>query len=179
MNIKRFLKIISNIIVYILIIVLLFFSATVVIANVKGKQPEILGYKFYTVLSGSMEPTIETGDLIIVEEVSPDDINVGDIISFKSANTNNIVTHRVFAVVNEDEVKFKTKGDANNVEDNSLVDAKDLQGRYVRKLHSFGYVVNYIEHNIIRIFITLIIVIIACVVITKVIKELIKNKKNN
>lgn len=177
MSIKRFFKIILNIVFYFVIVTLLLLSFSVVISNIKGQQPEILGYKFYSVLSGSMDPTIETGDLIMVKDISPEDIEVGDVITYESSANNKITTHRVTNIVQEDKIKFKTKGDANNVEDTNLVEAENIKGKYVRKFHGLGYAVTYIEQNIIKILITLVILSICLFVIAKVVKEIIKNKK--
>ncbi|HBK54047.1 MAG TPA: signal peptidase I, partial [Syntrophomonas wolfei] len=75
--------------------------------------PDFMGYKPFIVLSGSMEPTILTGDIVLTKETGPDAIVEGDIITFR-ADQNTAVTHRVTEVVIENGTRsFLTKGDAN------------------------------------------------------------------
>lgn len=76
--------------------------------------PRLLGYEVYNVVSGSMQPKIPIGSLILVKPVMPETIAVGDVIAFQSEDS--VITHRVIKnkVV---EGKFTTKGDANAEED--------------------------------------------------------------
>ena len=70
-----------------------------------------LGFKIYIVQSGSMEPVIKTGSLVVVNENARyDDVKVGDIVAFKTA-TGTRVTHRVISITSEG---FETMGDNNN-----------------------------------------------------------------
>ena len=61
------------------------------------KIPSFFGYKPFIVLSGSMEPTINTGDLAISKEIDTSTLKVGDIISFKIKD-NIVVTHRIVEI---------------------------------------------------------------------------------
>jgi signal peptidase len=77
--------------------------------------PNAFGIRDLTVLSGSMEPTIHTGDVVVEREISPLDARLGDVVSFKDPEDASIlITHRVQSmVVHDDVVSFVTKGDAN------------------------------------------------------------------
>ena len=58
--------------------------------------PRVLGYDIYTVISGSMEPSIPTGSLVYIEGAQPEDIEAGDVIAFYGANDSAaVITHRV------------------------------------------------------------------------------------
>lgn len=88
-----------------------------IIMRSNGGRATILGYSLYTVETGSMEPTIPTGALIIGKEIPPKDIKKGDIITFALAG---VVTHRVVEVnydADTDYYSFVTKGDANETND--------------------------------------------------------------
>lgn len=91
------------------------------------------GYSMFRVVTGSMEPTIYTGSLLICEEYDIDEIEVDDIVCFRSSMTaikNQIVTHRVIEVQNiENKVRLITKGDANTVEDALYVSSSNLIGK--------------------------------------------------
>ena len=78
--------------------------------------PGMLGYHSLTVLSGSMEPTIHVGDVVVEHSISPLDARIGDIVTFRDPGDQHIlITHRVRAIhVAAGNVHFTTKGDANN-----------------------------------------------------------------
>ena len=101
------------------------------------------------VLSGSMEPTYHTGSIIYVKKIATEDIRPGTVITFM-LDEDTVATHRVTAVVPDQEdptvVRFRTKGDANNAEDGSLVHYKNVIGTPVFTIPGLGYVANYIQH---------------------------------
>ena len=64
-------KLLGNIIFYVVLITLIAISGFSLNSVRKGVQPSFFGYKFFTVLTGSMSPTINIDDLVIVKEVKP------------------------------------------------------------------------------------------------------------
>lgn len=78
--------------------------------------PLALGARPYTVLSGSMEPAIGAGDLVVAERVSPPDVRIGDVVTFEDPERGNrLTTHRVGGIWRDgDKLELVTKGDANN-----------------------------------------------------------------
>ncbi len=109
----------------------------------------LFGLNVYTVLSGSMEPTYHTGSLIYVKSVDPYTITEGTVITFM-LDEDTIATHRVMGIVPDDEdptvIRFRTKGDANETEDGTLVHYKNVIGVPVFSIPKLGYVANYIQH---------------------------------
>jgi signal peptidase len=75
------------------------------------------GWRIEVVISGSMEPAIQTGSVIIVRPIVPDTIRKGDIIMYSSLDMTSLTTHRVVNVETEPTLQFITKGDANNNSD--------------------------------------------------------------
>ena len=76
----------------------------------------VLGFGSYIVTGGSMEPAIHKGALVLIEPVSPAQVNVGDVITFKQYDQT--TTHRVISITRTERgLSFKTKGDANTVAD--------------------------------------------------------------
>lgn len=108
----------------------------------------LVGFRVFTVLSGSMEPTYHTGALIYVREVDPFTLKAGDVITFL-LDEDTVATHRVVEVVPDEEdasvIRFRTKGDANETEDGSLVHYKNVVGTSVFTIPYLGYVANYIQ----------------------------------
>ena len=98
---------------------------------------------------GSMEPTYHTGSLIYVKKVDPYTIEPGQPITFM-LDENTIATHRVVGIVPDEEdptvIRFRTKGDANDDEDGSLVHYKNVIGTPVFSIPYLGYVADYIQH---------------------------------
>jgi signal peptidase len=95
-----------------------------------------------------MEPTIDSGDLIIVQQVDSSTVGVGDIIAFfdPESTNNSVVTHRVTEVLSEgDSLSFKTKGDVNNTEDSLAVPSENLVGIYRTKFSGVGNVAMFMQ----------------------------------
>ena len=109
----------------------------------------VIGLQVFTVLSGSMEPTYHTGSLIYVKKVDPYSIKDGQPITFM-LDENTVATHRVVGIVPDEEdptvIRFRTKGDANEAEDGSLVHYKNVIGTPVFTIPYLGYVADYIQH---------------------------------
>lgn len=82
------LKKIFNIIITIIFIPILIISVLMLVQSVINKEniPNIGGYKFFVITSGSMEPTIHVSDFIVVKESKVTDLSNNDIISFKQDN---------------------------------------------------------------------------------------------
>lgn len=87
----------------------------------------LLGWTPFAVLSGSMEPEYPVGSLIFVRPVTAENVRVGDPITFYMADGRTLATHRV-TQVDEARQSFKTKGDANAVEDQGAVSFDRLVG---------------------------------------------------
>jgi len=104
-----------------------------------------LGWSVNTVLSGSMEPHISTGDLVVTKPVSTDEIKAGDIITFSSSSNKRLTTHRVISIEGADQLQFQTKGDANEDADPYMVPAKNVVGKVCLKIPYFGYVSQFIK----------------------------------
>lgn len=136
---KKKIKKVWNVINALLICVLLFLA--VALAGVR-----LFGLDVYVVLSGSMEPTYKTGGVIYVKEVEDTSvIRAGDPITF-TTDGETLVTHRVIEVTEVDgQTAYRTKGDANDVEDGSLVPASHVKGMPVFTIPYIGYLVTFIQ----------------------------------
>lgn len=102
----------------------------------------------YVVLTGSMEPHIGAGDVVVVDERPTDRITEGDVITFVpggySSQSDVRVTHRVVAIHERaDGTYFETKGDANEDPDPALVRADRVVGVVMFHIPWFGYVVSF------------------------------------
>lgn len=110
----------------------------------------IFGYRYYTVLTGSMAPSYNTGDMIFVQIVDPETIEVNDVITFNpSKDSDAYLTHRVSEKIENymgsGITCFRTKGDSNNTEDGFLIEGSRIIGVVRFKLPGFGYVVRFCQ----------------------------------
>ena len=108
----------------------------------------VLGLQVFTVLSGSMEPVYHTGSLIYVKAADSQELETGDVITFR-LDGDTVATHRIVGVVPDETdpsvIRYRTKGDANNAEDGSLVPYENVIGTPVFTSPCLGYVANYIQ----------------------------------
>ncbi|MBQ6934160.1 MAG: signal peptidase I [Clostridia bacterium] len=108
----------------------------------------LIGLNVYTVLSGSMEPTYHTGSLIYVKKVDYTKLKTDDVITFM-LDEDTIATHRIVEVVPDENdstvLRYRTKGDANDAVDGSLVHYKNVIGSPVFSIPKLGYLANYIQ----------------------------------
>ena len=114
----------------------------------KDEVPSVGGVLPLIVLTDSMYPTIESGDLIICNTAKAEDIQVGDVISFfdPAGNGTSIVTHRVVEILTADgKVSFRTRGDNNNTDDKDPVSADKLVGIYKSRIAGAGNVAMFMQ----------------------------------
>lgn len=105
--------------------------------------PHILGHQTLAVLSGSMEPKISVGSIVVVKDAEPLDIEVGDVITYRLSG-NTLVTHRV---VEQDMERrqFITKGDANEAPDAAPVAYESVVGKVAMHFPLLGYLSIYMK----------------------------------
>ena len=120
----------------------------VVILAVLLVGARLIGLQVFTVLSGSMEPTYHTGSVIYVKKVDYRQLQSVDVITFM-LDEDTVATHRIVEVVPDPEdasvLRYRTKGDANDTEDGSLVHYKNVIGTPVFTIPYLGYVASYIQ----------------------------------
>ena len=125
----------------ILVILGLIIGTNAYLANAKtltgNQMPMPFGYGAAVVLSGSMEPVLSKGDLIIVKE--KESYKVGDVVVFQSGKS--LIVHRIIKI---DDKKVITQGDANNVADPEF-DTQFIKGKEVFRIPYIGVLVDIIK----------------------------------
>ena len=110
--------------------------------------PRFINIQPLVVLSGSMEPVFMTGSLVYVQEIEVSKLEAGDVITFYQ-DDETVVTHRIIEIVNTDEVPggvaYRTKGDANEMEDAYLVPPENVIGEAMFGIPYLGYFAQYIQ----------------------------------
>ena len=112
--------------------------------------PFQFNFRYVAVLSGSMTPIMPVGSVGVVQPVPAEKIGVGDVLTFSSEDhSGNLVTHRVVEVLTEEDgtISFRTKGDANESPDRSLVPADAVEGRVMLVLPGAGLLNNFMDDH--------------------------------
>lgn len=139
-----------GIILCVILIPILVINVTLIIRSYTDRDavPSIGGIFPMIVLTDSMYPVIQSGDLIICRQTDPETIAVGDVITFfdPAGNGTSIVTHRVIEITEEDgTLAFRTRGDANNADDRLAVKAEKVVGTYWKRIPSAGRVAMFMQ----------------------------------
>lgn len=110
----------------------------------KEENINLFGFRPYIVLSGSMEPNLQVGDMVVSKKVNEKEVGIGDIITFEDENGATI-THRVVDIIIKDGKKlYQTKGDNNNTKDIGLVSIENIKGKYTFKISGVGRIITQI-----------------------------------
>ena len=128
---KYILRIVYYILFFVLASVLFLLIYNFICLKILKKDyTNVFGYTMFEIASGSMSPTLETNDLVIVK--LGDKINVDDIITYKKDNA--YITHRVVMLKGD---SYICRGDANNTNDEPV--KKDIVlGKVVKHLPKVG-----------------------------------------
>lgn len=161
---KKIARVISNIVFYVLIAIIILLIVYVIIVNVYKKQDRLgdIPINFYTILTTSMVPKIQAGDIVITYKDKNDLYDEGDVITFVSEGnmTKGItITHRIIKkeILNGNYFYY-TKGDANNTADTSPVSSSNVIGKVVLKIPKAGYIQQFMVSK----FGWLVVVVLPC-----------------
>lgn len=103
------------------------------------------GWSVDAVFSGSMEPELKVGGVVVTRPVAAEDITVGDAITFYSPLGEKLTSHRVIAVEDGSALSFRTKGDANEDADPFILPAENVVGKICFHILYFGYVTQFVK----------------------------------
>ena len=133
---KRFFHITGSVLLALLILICIPFTV-----------PKAFGLSIYEVITDSMTPDYPVGSVIYVETEQPENIKVDDVITFSiGTDTSQVMTHRVVAIDYENQT-FTTKGDANNMEDVSLLEPEQIIGTVILTVPLVGYAAELLKEK--------------------------------
>lgn len=134
MRVKKIIGIAFTCILSIIVLALMIILVKNTIALKNNQISSFFGYSISYVPTESMEPTINSGDTVLIKKGSIEDVSVGDIIVYK--NEDKYIIHRVTRILSDGRVK--TKGDniyTNPLEDSIVVDSSTYYGKYVKTVN--------------------------------------------
>lgn len=137
---------IIKIIIYPILFLLIFCALTILYQKIiqKEENVDLLGYRLYIVLSGSMQPSLEIGDIVVAKKTNEENIDKGDIITFIDESGNTITHRAIDVIINDGKKCYQTKGDNNNSKDVGLVTIENVRGKYAFKIPKVGGIISNI-----------------------------------
>lgn len=142
---KNVLSITLGITKFFFMIVICFLIFVVLTSRLSGGEKTIFGYQLKAVLSGSMEPSFQTGSIISIKvKDKPSMFQKNEIITFRMDDK--YITHRIIAIQKGNgEISYKTKGDNNDGADLWTVSPNQIIGQYSGfTIPYIGYALNYV-----------------------------------
>ena len=127
---KKLISKIIKVTSYCLFGLIICISLFVLTLRIMGESPSVFGYSSYYVLTKSMEPEIMAGDIILCKTTEPENLKVGDIITYvgeKGELKNKIITHKIVEI---NDGSFVTQGVANDITD-PPIEKSQILARYV------------------------------------------------
>lgn len=173
------MKVLKTIGQFILCLILIFF----ILLNIFSmNNKSLFGFRIYRVISGSMQPALQIGDVIIVKKSN--NYYERDIITYSNGLTT--ITHRIIAINNDEVI---TKGDANEVDDKPI-NKEQIIGKFFFRISNFSLFSMILSKNVIYLIMIFLLVLIFLLVIgdriirnfryqSNNVKKLKKNKEKN
>ncbi len=138
------LKLVKKISYWLIIIFLALIAGTVGISALNLPK----GFRLYTVLSGSMEPSVPVGSLVLVKPQG--EYKEGQVITYKSRSDinnptpENTTTHRIVEIIEDnDRMQYVTKGDANDVNDSEPISKGQIIGGMIFSIPLAGHIISF------------------------------------
>ena len=106
--------------------------------------PKAFGYTPLVVVSGSMEPTLHAGDIAVTKKVTPDEVALGDVVTYRADP--GPITHRIVGLdLTPQGAFYQMKGDANVSQDPRPVSIDQIETRVLYRIPRVGYLVSFID----------------------------------
>ena len=148
--IKRAATIFVSIILWAVILLAALFAFTTLATKDNNQVASLAGFTPLSVVSDSMAPTFNAGDLIIIRKCDTKALKEGDIITFHAIINNEYAlnTHRIAEIQEQNGARcYTTKGDNNAIADTHIISDGDIVGRYQGKLPGFGKIVDFLSSS--------------------------------
>ena len=146
---NKILRAIYDTVYALLVIIVLAILVVVILQRVSNNTLTIAGIRMFNIVTESMVPKYEVGDILISKSIEPENIKVGDDIVYIGKGGSfegKIVTHQVIGIEKENGIyKFHTKGIANEIED-PLVSQEQVYGKIIYKIHSLSFISKIINN---------------------------------
>ena len=168
-NIRKYSTFIKSLLIkllYIVIIPIILYDVILIIQSIAKPDsiPSVFGIKTFTIVSRSMEPTLEINDVVFIKKYDINKLQEGDIIAFIQDEDN--ITHRIERIeINKNEKLFITKGDSNNTTDPKRINEFQIEGKYIGKIPKIGKIFSLLKNK--YVFVVVIVILIICYILER------------
>lgn len=143
-NSTKFFRYLGKALKFIIYGILILFIAVVLLQKFSNNSMSLFNYRLFTVMTGSMQPKYNIGDVLLCKEVDPETLKVGDDITYIGeigSYKGKAVTHRIVKIEKSEnnELLFHTRGLTNSVED-PVVKEDQVYGKIVRNMDGLSYI---------------------------------------
>jgi len=146
---KKAYKIITTVLLIAVCLFLTFIAVLIFYQRLNDRDPKVFGYYFYTVLTDSMEPTLQAGDAFLAKDADISSLKEGDIVTFVAQSGSlkgHNVTHRIVSIYEENGITYViTKGDNPNVGYDKPIEVKYIKSVLVKKLPFISKLLNFVK----------------------------------
>ena len=109
------------------------------------ENTHIFGIYMFNIVSESMEPTLKINDVVVVKKCKATQLQKGDIITFQQDGR--IISHRILDITKDKKIiKFRTKGDNNEIPDSDLIPESQVYGKVLFSIKKIGKIISYIQN---------------------------------
>ena len=141
---RKIINILSTVLLVALVLLVIF----IFITRATGNSPSIFGYRVFRVSSGSMEPELSIGDVILVHSVKADEISEGDTITYKGKEgdfKDLMITHKVIEEPYEEGGVwyYQTQGIVSGSVKDPLITYDQIQGKLIKKLSALNQIYTF------------------------------------
>ena len=106
--------------------------------------PGVIGYHPVVVLSGSMVPTLNVGDVAVTRAAAPAELKIGDVVTFRA--NSGFITHRIIDIEESPDGRLlRTQGDANATPDTELIPASAVVAKLSYRIPRIGFIMNFAD----------------------------------
>ncbi|MBR4607397.1 MAG: signal peptidase I [Lachnospiraceae bacterium] len=147
-TVKKVVGVLLSVVLWAIILLTALFTFTTLATKNSRSVSRIAGFTPLVVLSDSMAPTFNAGDLIIIKECDPSKLVEGDIITFHTIidNVYALNTHRIYSIDDSEGYRiYTTKGDNNAITDKRMILDGDVIGMYVTRVPVLGKLINFLS----------------------------------
>ena len=163
---KSIITNVDDVIFFIVIAILAVVSISIIWQRffMPDRIPSILGYKFFMVMDGKMDQSIDYGDLLITHNVNPDNLKKGDVIAFRN-KTNRVTVHRINEITSDTKGRqFVMQTASDEVGDTKYVFDSQIEGNIIHRIPGLGaFLIKFQEPQIF--FTILFIVLVAGMIV--------------
>jgi signal peptidase len=148
---KKLVTVCLSALLWVIILTAALYAFTTLATRDSNKVASIAGFTPLIVETGSMSPTFDAGDLILIRSCSAASLQEGDVITFHTIINNEYAlnTHRIASITEENGVRsYVTKGDNNELSDPHIIADGDIVGKYVARVPYLGRVMELLSSSV-------------------------------